>query len=1132
MQNQEQIINNNSPQKANPFKEYFETPQYENPIMAASFNFKDNKFREKILGESESEEIALEAKLNKELVGKFTLKRRSTRFPSSKELNQKELTETLKQKGILKGSDEDHLIIRKMPQITDEQYYQTQNSIVKQDNNELKNLYNHLKTVNCNYKSISSNSGISGLIPLTYLIESFYEVNKDKAKEMNDKYNLLKPYIYNYRDIKGDGNCYYRAVIFRYLEILILNKKIDILKKVVYDVVESFKSEELKNRRIILNNDIKPDLTFKILFLIVDLLKNDMITEAHQILVKSFSTCQKFDYAIILYFRYILYEYIKKNENKIYLKTFPIKIGNLLPSQYENDSGEFLFQEFYENYLLKFFHDAEKIIIYLTPFVLGIELNIAIFDVNDDILQKFIWEGESEIKTDEVISLLNNRNHYEIIYNKKDNERNKKYYEIFENKIKSVVLFEIDKYLTPKAEDDFNCLNTHKREDINEIVDERKPMTVVQKVIRKDSNNIRDNNIQNNNILDNNIQNNNNNIQNNIIQNNNTPNNNIIPTNYIQNNNTSNNNIQNNIITPENSIQNNNFIYINKDNNTSYNYDYRNPNNVNNYNNNIDNNNNNNSKTNKNDMNNCNIQNNNIPKINNYINNNNNINNANNNLNNINNNDNLNQNNYNINQINNKNMNNNKNILNRDNNNNKFKNDNMHNNTKKQFNQSILNYDSNNDYNKKRNNDVNNVFINMKTKTTVNKRKTHKNNNEINNNEIYNNQQRQKPQNNNCNLAQGHINNNNTNINNQNNTNNLNNNNLNNNKNTNDLNTKIIYNEVCQDKVLGPFNPPNSIGQRINHQQKKNIGEFRTPEGDLIHNNNNNKNNINNNNINNNNNNNNNTNININNFNSNNYDSSSDTSSIRTKTTQYTQNNNLIKCYRCNINIILNNKELPFCESCFKYRIYKAYLNSFQNKKDHIDSSNIYIDFNSKKYFLVNLIEIYNINFENKLNQNDIITRIHNKECIFKEFHLNEYSRLPCGCELCEYLLAYLSSFPYNTRFICKCLKEYNRLDMIKLGILLSLLKKNNAVKNIIDYFNKRLFLICCICSYDFKEGDLRFELKNILCKDYLKYDVKEGHINHFLKYLKHYICQKCSNVTKDKFHCYICDITHQIINN
>ena len=76
------------------------------------------------------------------------------------------------------------------------------------------------------------------------------------------------------------------------------------LSWVVNDIVESFKSEELNKRRIILNND--PDLTFKILFLIIELLRNNRVEEAHQILVKSLSTCLKFDYALILYFRYIL----------------------------------------------------------------------------------------------------------------------------------------------------------------------------------------------------------------------------------------------------------------------------------------------------------------------------------------------------------------------------------------------------------------------------------------------------------------------------------------------------------------------------------------------------------------------------------------------------------------------------------------------------------------------------------------------------------------------------------------------------------------------------------------------------------------------------------------------------------
>lgn len=129
---------------------------------------------------------------------------------------------------------------------------------------------------------------------------------------MSDKYNLLKPYIYNYRTINGDGNCFYRAAIFRYLEILALNKNIKILQKFIFDVIQSFSTEELQKRKNILKEDIKPELAFKILFIIVDLLKKDKVTDAHQILFKAFSTCRKFDYALILYCRYILYDYIKK----------------------------------------------------------------------------------------------------------------------------------------------------------------------------------------------------------------------------------------------------------------------------------------------------------------------------------------------------------------------------------------------------------------------------------------------------------------------------------------------------------------------------------------------------------------------------------------------------------------------------------------------------------------------------------------------------------------------------------------------------------------------------------------------------------------------------------------------------
>ena len=448
------VKSKNNPFKNNPFKEYFQIQEEDNNKKfqnSISYFFKNNQFDNEIT-EKESNEIALETKINNQLKEKG-LKRQNSIFPSSKEVNQINLKESLKDIGVLSSETEQHLMVRKLPDITDEKYNEMKNKIIN-DIDVLSKLYDYMNNININYKNPKSNISIGGISPLSYLIETFFNLDKEKEKEINYKYNILRPYIYNYRTIYGDGNCFYRAVIFRYLEILILNKSIKILQNFIYDVILSFSSDILQQRRIILNEDIKPELTFKILFIIVDLLKKDMITEAHQILFKGFSTCRKFDYALVLYFRYILYDYIKKNENKIYLESFPILIGNLLPSQYETNDGKFLFDLFYENFLLKFYKDAEKIVIYLTPFVLGIELDIVVFDIEGEILQKFIYEGKSEINTADIITLLNKKNHYEIIYTESDEENNKKYFEIFENNIKPNIL-----NITQTNENDNNTYN-------------------------------------------------------------------------------------------------------------------------------------------------------------------------------------------------------------------------------------------------------------------------------------------------------------------------------------------------------------------------------------------------------------------------------------------------------------------------------------------------------------------------------------------------------------------------------------------------------------------------------------------------------------------------------------------------
>ena len=564
---------NNLTKSINPFKgEFLSSSSIEYEPLGQTFdNLNNNEFHNNVLGNPQGvNETIFQLKFNNQP----NARKRNNYLLTNDDFVKPEFRESLKDTKIYSIKKDDFLVLRRMPKISQQDYEIMQNNII--DRNTLIKLYSYLQTINCNFKDEVCRDSIGGISPLTYLIESSFSPFAEMAKEMNDKYNILKPYIYNYRTINGDGNCFYRAVMFRYLEILILNNQIEYLQNVIYDIVNAFNTEELKARKIIKNMDITPDLTFKILILIVDLLKNNMISEAHQILVKSFSTAKKFDYAIILYFRYVLYDYIRKNENKGYLKDFPIQIGNLLPSKYETEEGKFLFNDFYEKYLLNFFTDAEKIIIYLTPFVLGVELDVILFDDNEDeIIKKLKWEGNSELQIDDVISLINHKNHYEIIYTPKDYEKNKSIFQIYENNKLPIILGDIEKYLYKKdvslSDSNFNILSDSYK-DLNKNLEKNNEKMVYKKNIVNSNHNINKNTSKNTQNSNDNIQNNNaNNIENNYNNQNNkiNPNNNNIENNYNNNIRNHNNNNEDNNIQNINSINDNNPIYNNANNNSS-----------------------------------------------------------------------------------------------------------------------------------------------------------------------------------------------------------------------------------------------------------------------------------------------------------------------------------------------------------------------------------------------------------------------------------------------------------------------------------------------------------------------------------------------------------------------------------
>ena len=386
-QNKQIINNQNNNNKESPITNIFEE---EKSIIDESFsaNFADAFEKELSLSKRDLNETVLEQKLKK-------VKERTKNTTDSfciiddfeiidikdiKVLENKEQNITIQNK-----KKEDYLQVRKFPIFSEKEYAKMKKNVLK----NLKIIQNYLMSLRFEFNKFDPNKKIGPLIPLTYIIENNYFFRAEFKNEMQNKYEILKKYICNFRSVYRDGNCFYRAVMFRYLELLIMYRRIDILKSLTLDIYKSFQSKEIKKRLYIGKEYLKPDLIIQIMLIIIDLIENNMFLEAHLALYKSFVYCKIFDYSIILYLRYIIYSYIKQNEKKLYSEAFPVLIGTLLPSKYDN-KNKYNFNSFYDNELLKMFTFAEKVIIYLTPFVLGMNLDLILFEGNErEIIKKY-----------------------------------------------------------------------------------------------------------------------------------------------------------------------------------------------------------------------------------------------------------------------------------------------------------------------------------------------------------------------------------------------------------------------------------------------------------------------------------------------------------------------------------------------------------------------------------------------------------------------------------------------------------------------------------------------------------------------------------------------------------------------
>ena len=338
---------------------------------------------------------------------------------------------------------EDYLEVRKFPKYTENEYLNIKKSV----GNGLLQIQDFLLVKLKDYNGFDANKKVGPILPLTYLIENHYKFKKENKKQMQEKYDRLISSIYNFRPIYRDGNCFYRCVMFRFIELLIIHKKTEFIKSLIIDMYQSFKSNEIRNRLHIGKDYLNPNLIIQIMITILELIQNNRIEDAHLAFYKAILQSKIFDYSLILYLRYIIYTYIKENEKKLYLESFPVLIENLLPLDYEKN-GIFYFKPFYDNNLLKMFTCPEKIIIYLTPFVLGINFKIILFEGKEkEIVKNFDFAGRNDLNIQDSIFLMFRDNRFEIIFNYEENSKYRYIYKYYRNDFKSSFI-RVDNFLS------------------------------------------------------------------------------------------------------------------------------------------------------------------------------------------------------------------------------------------------------------------------------------------------------------------------------------------------------------------------------------------------------------------------------------------------------------------------------------------------------------------------------------------------------------------------------------------------------------------------------------------------------------------------------------------------------------
>ena len=352
----------------------------------------------------------------------------------------------------------------------------------KINKNNLEDIKNDIERNNLDkiYSQVNKeNYSIGSLKNLDDLIEDIYNLIYVNESIKNTDKLRLNSYIFKFRKIKHDGNSFYRGIIFVFLEYIIFSKNTMLLKEFLslFNEKMSYNNPKIIQKEYIKEGfkKINREDVISILYLMIKAMEksnsnkdkdkdiDDELSE-YKILVKAFLKSEAFDYGMIYFTRYLIYEFILENENQNILKGSDAKMGNLLSMNYIlNKEGqlEFLFEDYYKK-LMTMNEKEESTDLFIVPYVFKCNLSILNYKFgNED--KTFKEKSYKCIKsTDLEINLLLKDEEYDIYYKKC---YYKKYY-----KLMDILIYDNKKEANYLTNNSYNVQNKSNNENEKSIM--------------------------------------------------------------------------------------------------------------------------------------------------------------------------------------------------------------------------------------------------------------------------------------------------------------------------------------------------------------------------------------------------------------------------------------------------------------------------------------------------------------------------------------------------------------------------------------------------------------------------------------------------------------------------------------